>query len=157
MYKNLVLFALNHRGMCLSEYTDCIKKESWFKCDNECMREMYLALSCTVQNKLNGESRLTLWDFLFENILKDKEAYRYVINSYYSRKVDNKELYGIVSALYTYWHNTSYCTAIKGCLEDGYKKGDIALYLCASCASDVEIHSSGDIMCGEEWIDAYYI
>ena len=85
----------------------------------ECAQLFALCL----QNILNGKSRIQNWNCLFQAI-HSSEVYRIVMNSYYAKPVCDNHHYSHAStalglALYHYWHDTPFVSAIRSAVLAG--------------------------------------
>lgn len=76
-----------------------------------------------IRGILQGKSRLENWNALFQHI-QSREVYRIILDSYYSKPVcDNREYSqantALGIALYHYWHDTPFVSAIRNTVLSG--------------------------------------
>ena len=116
----IVIAGLNWDTQTLFEQ---IKNEVTITHANEDVIEFAQIFALCLQHILNGKTRVEIWDDLFANI-KSPTVYRILIASYYEKPICDQNNYSHAHitfqlALYHFWHNTPFVSAIRSAVLMG--------------------------------------
>ena len=122
----MIVFARKNRKLDLPQFVEKARKLRFLKQLDEVRRECLIAFGCAVLGKLNGISRVKVWDFIVSGdddcpcVLQNHDANMVVVNSYYENNTSITGLEGVVAGLNAWWHNNTIFKAVYCALEHGY-------------------------------------